>query len=66
MIIQHRLVHLLLLVLSLAAAFTLGAQERPRILGLSHIAVKASDVEKSVAFYRDFLGYAEQGRLHHL
>jgi lactoylglutathione lyase len=28
--------------------------------------VKASDVEKSVAFYRDFLGYAEQGRLRHL
>jgi len=41
----------------------LAAQERPRILGISHVAVKATDVEKSVAFYRDFLGYAEEGRL---
>ena len=36
---------------------------RPRVLGLSHVAVKATDYEKSVAFYRDFLGFAEQGRL---
>jgi catechol 2,3-dioxygenase-like lactoylglutathione lyase family enzyme len=35
----------------------------PRILGLSHVAVKATDFEASVAFYRDFLGFAEQGRL---
>jgi lactoylglutathione lyase len=41
----------------------LAAQECPRILGISHVAVKATDVEKSVAFYRDFLGFAEQGRL---
>ena len=39
------------------------AQESPLILGISHVAVKATDVEKSVAFYRDFLGYAETGRL---
>ena len=38
----------------------------PRILGLSHVAVKATDYEKSVAFYRDFLGFAEQGRLFYL
>jgi sialate O-acetylesterase len=38
-------------------------QEPPPILGISHVAVKATDVEKSVAFYRDFLGYAETGRL---
>lgn len=36
---------------------------RPRVLGLSHVAVKATDYEKTVAFYRDFLGFAEQGRL---
>lgn len=33
------------------------------LLGISHVALKAADVEKSVAFYRDFLGFAEQGRL---
>lgn len=32
---------------------------RPRILGVAHIAVYASDFEKSRAFYRDFLGYEE-------
>ena len=41
------------------------AQERPHIMAISHIAVKASDVEKSVDFYRDFLGYSEQLRLHY-
>ena len=39
------------------------AQEPPQLIGISHVAVKATDVEKSVAFYRDFLGYAETGRL---
>ncbi|MBI4878018.1 MAG: VOC family protein [Acidobacteria bacterium] len=36
-----------------------GAAERPKILGVSHIALLVSDVEKSRAFYKDFLGYAE-------
>jgi catechol 2,3-dioxygenase-like lactoylglutathione lyase family enzyme len=39
------------------------AQERPRIMGISHVAVKVADVEKSIPFYRDFLGFAEQYRL---
>jgi len=42
---------------------SLPAQERPRILGISHMAVKVSDIERSVSFYRDFLGFAEQCRL---
>jgi len=50
-------------VLLVLSALPLNAQERPQILSISHIAVKASDVEKSVAFYRDFLGYLETGRL---
>jgi len=41
-----------------------GAEERPGILGISHVAVRVSDVEKSVAFYRDFLGFAEEYRLY--
>jgi len=32
---------------------------RPRILGLSHIALYVHDVAKSRAFYKDFLGFAE-------
>jgi len=30
---------------------------RPRILGLSHIALYVHDVAKSRAFYKDFLGF---------
>lgn len=35
----------------------------PRILGLSHMALFVSDLEKSRAFYRDFLGFAEVYKL---
>lgn len=57
---------LLALIFSLTAAAVAPAAEKPpRIIGISHVAVKASDVEKSVAFYRDFLGFAEQGRLNY-
>lgn len=47
-------------------SFQVAGQKAPQLLGISHIAVKAKDVEKSVAFYRDFLGFAEQGRLNNL
>jgi len=52
-----------LLSLLALAVLPLAAQERPPVLEISHVAVKAADMEKSLAFYRDFLGYAEQGRL---
>jgi len=62
--------HLLPTVLSLLAilcpVIPLPAQERPRILGISHMAVKVSDIERSASFYRDFLGFAEQCRLNNL
>jgi len=48
-----------------AASVAFAAEKPPRILGISHVEVKASDVAKSVAFYRDFLGFAEQGRLNY-
>jgi len=32
---------------------------RPKIVGLSHIALYVHDIEKSRAFYKDFLGFAE-------
>jgi lactoylglutathione lyase len=37
--------------------------KRPRILGISHIAVFVHNVDSSIAFYKDFLGYQEQYRL---
>src|SRR4051812_22169281 len=47
------------------AAPSAPAQEakRPRITGVAHIAIYAHDVDRSLAFYRDFLGYAEPFRL---
>ena len=37
----------------------LKAAERPRITGVAHIALFVQDIEKSRAFYHDFLGYEE-------
>src|SRR5438552_12895002 len=38
-----------------------GAQDvkRPRILGVAHMALYVSDLQKARAFYKDFLGYGE-------
>ena len=37
--------------------------KRPRITGVAHIAIYAHDVEKTLAFYHDLLGYNESFRL---
>ena len=50
---------LCMLVAPLAAAAADGGANRPRITGLSHVALFVKDVEQSRAFYKDFLGYAE-------
>ena len=42
-----------------AAADDADGPKRPRITGLSHVALFVKDVEQSRAFYKDFLGYAE-------
>lgn len=46
--------------LLLPAVLTLASEPtRPKITGVAHIALFASDYEKSRAFYRDFLGFEE-------
>ena len=54
-----------LLVCALAAAPLCGQPpvERPRILGISHVAFDVSDLAKARQFYEDFLGFAEYGVL---
>jgi catechol 2,3-dioxygenase-like lactoylglutathione lyase family enzyme len=49
----------------LALAPLLFGQEpkRPRVLGVAHIALFVSDIEKSRAFYKDFLGFGEPFKL---
>jgi lactoylglutathione lyase len=52
----------LLLALALCAALPFlacGQPKRPRIVGLSHVALYVHDLDKSRAFYKDFLGFAE-------
>ncbi len=34
------------------------------LVGIGHVALKVSDIERSLAFYRDRLGFAEMMRLH--
>ncbi len=49
-----------------AASALLGfawAEDAAPAMKISHVAVQATNVEESVAFYRDFLGFAEASRL---
>ena len=50
-----------LAVIVLGLTLPVQAQEpaRPRITGLAHIALRVSDIEKSRAFYKEFLGFGE-------
>lgn len=45
----------------LVIAFSLGAQpvKRPPITGAAHVAIFSADVDKTRAFYKDWLGYGE-------
>jgi lactoylglutathione lyase len=53
-----------MLIALLALAPLLTAQpRRPRVLGVAHIALYVSDIEKSRAFYKDFLGFGEPFQL---
>src|SRR5438445_558271 len=54
-----RLAISLLLAISFAGSIVGDDVKRPRILGLSHMALFVSDLKKARAFYEDFLGYQE-------
>jgi len=42
---------------------TTDAPKRPKILGVAHIALAVHDVEKTRAYYKDFLGFGEPYKL---
>jgi catechol 2,3-dioxygenase-like lactoylglutathione lyase family enzyme len=51
----------------LLVAVSVGAQapvQRPRILGIAHLAVFVGDLEAARGFYRDFLGFEETLTVH--
>jgi lactoylglutathione lyase len=49
-----------LLLFGLAAALAFGQEAaRPKIVGISHVALFTADVEKSRGFYKGFLGFEE-------
>lgn len=54
-----------LMLLAGAVALSAAAEEpvAPKVLGVSHVALKVSDIAKARAFYKDFLGYEEEGQL---
>ncbi len=49
----------LLLIVFLDSSLTAVEVKRPRILGVAHMALFVSDLQKARAFYKDFLGYDE-------
>ncbi|HWX54718.1 MAG TPA: VOC family protein [Verrucomicrobiae bacterium] len=55
----NRLAVILLLSSAISATPTADQVTRPRILGISHMALYVSDLQKARAFYKDFLGYEE-------
>jgi lactoylglutathione lyase len=50
---------LILAVISSVSYLAAGEPARPHIIGLSHMALYAHDLNKTRAFYKDFLGFAE-------
>jgi catechol 2,3-dioxygenase-like lactoylglutathione lyase family enzyme len=57
---KHPCILALLLALApLPPLFAADTPKRPPITGLSHMALYVRDLEKSRAFYKDFLGFAE-------
>jgi catechol 2,3-dioxygenase-like lactoylglutathione lyase family enzyme len=56
---MNRLAVILLLSSAMIATPTADQVTRPHILGISHMALYVSDLQKARAFYKDFLGYEE-------
>ena len=54
-----RLAVALFLIVFLNSSLAAVEVKRPRVLGVAHMALFVSDLQKARAFYRDFLGYDE-------
>src|SRR5260370_26811023 len=56
---MERIAIALVLAISFVGSIAGDEVRRPRVLGLSHMALFVSDLKKARAFYEDFLGYQE-------
>jgi catechol 2,3-dioxygenase-like lactoylglutathione lyase family enzyme len=56
---MKRLAISLLLAISFSGPIAADEVKRPRVLGVAHMALFVSDLQKARAFYEDFLGYQE-------
>ena len=56
---MKRLAISILLAISLSGPIAGDEVKRPRVLGVAHMALFVSDLQKARAFYEDFLGYQE-------
>lgn len=54
---------LLLLSLLTVAPFVFSQDKRPAITGLSHVAYYTKDMDNSLRFFKDFMGYEEMTRI---
>src|SRR5215469_10181280 len=54
-----KLIYAAVMLASLSLLAATNDVQRPHITGLSHIALYAHDLDKTRAFYKDFLGFAE-------
>lgn len=54
-----KIIPMFILVLGMASLFAQTDAKRPHVLGVAHVAFRVSDLGKAVAFYENFLGYAE-------
>src|SRR6266850_5253666 len=54
-----RLAVALFLIVFLNSSLAAVEVKRPRVLGVAHMALFVSDLQKARAFYEDFLGYRE-------
>jgi catechol 2,3-dioxygenase-like lactoylglutathione lyase family enzyme len=57
--VKSKLLLLLVVLMAVAPSGAKGAVKRPKILGIAHMAFYVSNLSRTLAYYKDFLGFAE-------
>lgn len=56
---RHPVCNFLGTLLLIAPLYAQTSAQRPRVLGIAHVAFRSSDINKTAVFYKSLLGYAE-------